>query len=1124
MHSESVPAAVSVATASCVLVALVFPMEALNGSASAASDTRRPGPAEVAQGYVAGEILVAPRTASPGGDAAHDQTEFRASLAALAAEVDAAVVEENEALGYARLRLRDPITSVPAAVERLARSPEVAWVEPNGFYAISACERAPLDPYCVDLADPIPENQWGAYTVGLFDLWRYGFGGDPGVVIAIVDTGIDDFAAPHPDLAPNVLATGYDTVDDDADPTDVGGASFRGHGTHVAGIAAAASNDLGIAGVAYCSSILVVRVMDCTAGDNCPGTFADIAEGIQLAAEYGAEIINLSLGGVDPSNAVRTAVQYAIQKGAIVVAASGNDGTPVLNYPAAYPEVIAVGATEPDDDVASFSNWGEELDVVAPGVDVFSTFLGDGYAAFSGTSTAAPFVSGIAALLVAENSAITQAEVETYLRAHALDLAGGNADRDGYGRLDFLRLSDWSDAPPPYPSAAHGNFAWEWLGGEASPEPSIADPLDGDHRPNIGAPDAADGYDDGVFRNSFATLPILPPHLAGSSEAFEVDLAVAVPASPRYGPEATRNLHLDIWADWDGDGTFEAGAAAEHPVVDATWDPSTWGAATHTATLPFAPVDEHILGNPLIVRSRLAYGASAGSPSGAVPFGEVEDDHFINFVEDFDFDSRVHSPGVYMTMGGWDFIPDPPPFCSNHGEGWMAVTNHPDVGSPCNGFVEGVTVMATPDMDWTEYTAAFVRFWYCHTLQSPGCSAEGDRCRVRLDRNGVKIDLGPIPEGSGTLLFDVSDLVGTDVVRVEFVEETDIQGKVFIDDVVVWAYDGEDPVAITDLGLTRAAGQRELDLAWSAPDENLFIPSPPADGTANLYDLRYREAPIGSETDWAHARPVRPSELASPAPTPGAPGAGQGVSFRAPSAFAGYSVAVRTMDETTNLSALSNAPAVANTPTLGVTVAGQGEVSGAGGEVVTVDFLLTNTGNTVDDFAITASDTEGWELLDLPGWVRLDPGTSTVYSLRVGIASGAGDGDVDSVTVLATSLASALVTGSDVELVRAEGSADVSLPVATVEAYGLRLTGAHPMGDRLTLALDLPERMPAVVAVYSVEGRRVRGLADGTFPAGRHPLLWDGTDDLGAPVASGTYFLLARTPAWSERRNVVLVR
>ncbi|MEZ4655077.1 MAG: S8 family serine peptidase [Candidatus Eisenbacteria bacterium] len=453
----------------------------------------------------------------------------------------ATVVKESSQLGYSKLRLTGDI-GVEEAITRLSMDPAVVWAEPNGFYEADAA--TPQDPMLVDLPGT-PENQWGIFKTGVFDLWRYGSGAGP--IIAIVDTGINSFGTPHPDLAANVLATGIDYVGDDTNPTDEGaGAPGYGHGTHVAGIAAAESNDLGIAGVDFQAKLLFVRVLDCTAGGQCPGTYEDIADGIQWAADHDADVINLSLGGPDASNTVRAAVQYAIQAGAIVVAAAGNDGAPVLSYPAGFPETIAVGATDANDDVASFSNWGPELDVVAPGVDIYSTIPGPSFGKKSGTSMATPFVSGLAALITAKNPAITQSEMETYLQQHALPLAGANAERDGSGRVNFMPLQDWSDAEPPYPPASHGNFAWEWLGDEASPEPTIDDPMDGDFVPNIGPPGVADGYDDGVFPPSILDLPFLPEHLDFGGNGLDVIMSVSGFDGPRYDASPAKSLHLDV--------------------------------------------------------------------------------------------------------------------------------------------------------------------------------------------------------------------------------------------------------------------------------------------------------------------------------------------------------------------------------------------------------------------------------------------------------------------------------------------------------------------------------------------------------------------------------------------------
>ena len=1044
----------------------------------------------------------------------------------------ARIVKEEPVLGYVKLQL-DSVTSPSATMSPQERAgavqatrdaatglelhPDVAWAEPNGFYGALTAE-CPQDPYLVDL--PGSPDQWGVFKAGVFDLWRYGGGGDPSVTIAIVDSGIDDFNDPHPDLAANVLATGYDTVGDDLDPTDVG--AFAGHGTHVAGIAAAASNSIGIAGVSYCSKILVVRALNCSASETCPGTWEDIADGVVLAALYGADVINMSLGGDTGSNLVREAIQLAIKAGSIVVVAAGNDGQPQLSYPAAYPEVIAVGATDSDDNVASFSNWGDELDVVAPGVDIYSTFPGDTWVKENGTSMAAPFVSGLAALTVAENPGISQLEMETYLRAHTVPLSGANAAKDGYGRVQFTHLVDFSDAPPPYGEASHENFAWEWLGTDASPEPSISDPMDADFVPNIGGPGRADGYDDGVFRPSVATLPILPPHISPEADFLDVQLGVCNPYGPRYDGTPGKSLHLDVWADWDSDGTFEA-PAAEHVIVDRTYNPQTWPGPQFGEVIGITPVDEHIYGNPVVIRSRVAYGASAGSPNGTVATGEVEDDHFINFVEDFDIGIRVNNPGVYTVMDLWDIAPDPTPWCGNHGVGHVAATAHPAVGEPCNGAIEGIATLASPDMDWTEYTAAFISLWYCHQIFDPCDPVSLDNCRIRLDRNGVKIDLGPIPLGTGTLFFDVSDLVGTDVVRVEIIEDTDQWGHIAIDDLVIWAYDGEDPVATGDLVASRTAGSTEMNLSWTATDENLFIPSPPAESTGSSYELRYSRDPITDEGSWNRARPVRPRDILAGTVVPGAAGAGESATFRVPSTLQTYHLAQRTQDEVNNRSAISNPASDATAPTIAVAVIGQGAVSASPGDSVDVDFLIRNDGNLVDSFALTATDTAGQDILNVPGYVVLGPSASAIFTARVELSPAVAD-SVDTLTVTAASLSDSTVKAMGDERILIDATTDVESGPIALQTPAMRITGEHPFREVLQLAVDLPATSEASVRIYRPDGRLVRRLVDQQLEAGSHAVAWDGRDERGHPVGSGVYFVTARAGRWGDTRQILRVR
>ncbi|MBN1641492.1 MAG: peptidase S8 [Anaerolineae bacterium] len=303
----------------------------------------------------------------------------------------------------------------------------------------------------VDPNDPHYPSQWALQTVGAPEAWGRTRG--DGVVIAIVDSGID---LTHPDLAP-VLWTnagempdngldddgngylddlhGWDYVEGDALPADE-----KGHGTHVAGIAAAATdNATGIAGMGWGGALMVVRVLD----EEGEGDVADVADGIRYAAENGAHVINLSLGGNSiPAGTVDAAVAYAQGLGVLVVAAAGNSGWSVPFYPAAYEGVLGVGATDQQDLKAWFSNYGSYVDVAAPGVSLISTLPG-GYGWLSGTSMAAPMVSGLAALVWGTAPGASWAQVAEAICAGADDLGAPGWDSYyGWGRIDALGALD----------------------------------------------------------------------------------------------------------------------------------------------------------------------------------------------------------------------------------------------------------------------------------------------------------------------------------------------------------------------------------------------------------------------------------------------------------------------------------------------------------------------------------------------------------------------------------------------------------------------------------------------------------------------------------------------------------
>lgn len=244
-----------------------------------------------------------------------------------------------------------------------------------------------------------------------------------GVEVALLDTGVD---LKHPDLKANILG-GIDLVNDDNDPQD-----DNGHGTGVAGILAARENGLGLIGVAPEVGLWAIKMLRYDE----QGSISDLIRGIEWALERGVQIIAMSLGTEEDNFALREAIRAAYQAGVLLVAAAGNKGMRVL-FPAAYPEVIAVAATDRNDRRAWFSNTGPEVELSAPGTELLSTGLEGGYQVVNGTSFAVPHVSGVAALLFSAGL-VDASEVRRRLAETAEDL-GLAITAQGYGLVDAER-------------------------------------------------------------------------------------------------------------------------------------------------------------------------------------------------------------------------------------------------------------------------------------------------------------------------------------------------------------------------------------------------------------------------------------------------------------------------------------------------------------------------------------------------------------------------------------------------------------------------------------------------------------------------------------------------------------
>ena len=313
--------------------------------------------------------------------------------------------------------------------------------------------------------DPLfQEKQWHLQRVGATSAWEYACGRD--VTVAVIDTGVACWDqgpfSRGSDSAGTRCERGYDFVNDRAEAAD-----DHGHGTHVAGtIAQTTNNGRGAAGLAFCARLMPIKVLTKQGW----GTVANVAEGIRFAADEGASVINLSLGGPIKSRILEDAVNHALSRGVVVVAAAGNSGRSV-GFPAAYEGVIAVSATDANDKIAWFSSRGPEVTIAAPGVAVTQQTVCDGgknkcelFGTFSGTSMASPHVAGAAALLMSngvtapaavraalENAATPKDDANLY-GAGVLD--AGRAVRGEFVRRLGLRFG-WLVALAVWISASH---------------------------------------------------------------------------------------------------------------------------------------------------------------------------------------------------------------------------------------------------------------------------------------------------------------------------------------------------------------------------------------------------------------------------------------------------------------------------------------------------------------------------------------------------------------------------------------------------------------------------------------------------------------------------------------------
>ncbi|HAL57156.1 MAG TPA: hypothetical protein DCP63_11965 [Bacteroidetes bacterium] len=368
----------------------------------------------------------------------------------------------------------DPFT----LAEDLSKLPEVQFAEPWFIYSLASGQFSPND--------PLFNQQWGLQKINAAAAWDV-TQGDSSIVIAIVDSGVE---WAHPDLIGNIWTnpgeSGADALgrdkrsngtDDDGNGFvddwhgwDLVGSDFRNpqadnnpaptganntHGTHVAGIAAASTNNgLGVASIGFRCKLLPVKTTADLDTRGSGGTAYILAgyDGIVYAAQMGAKIINCSWGGAGGSQLEQDVVTFATQRGSLIVAAAGNNGSDTFFSPAGYRNVLGVAATDRNDQRAFFSNYGEIVDVSAPGVDILSTLYQSTYVSFgwSGTSMASPFAAGLAALVRTRFPSLTPLQVGEQVRVTSDNIDAGNpsyANKLGFGRINALRALTVTDLP-----------------------------------------------------------------------------------------------------------------------------------------------------------------------------------------------------------------------------------------------------------------------------------------------------------------------------------------------------------------------------------------------------------------------------------------------------------------------------------------------------------------------------------------------------------------------------------------------------------------------------------------------------------------------------------------------------
>jgi hypothetical protein len=365
--------------------------------------------------FVADELLIQLR---PGVSHAKANKIIKAVGATAAGEIQNIQVK----------KITVPAHALEQVKEALSHNPNIEFVEHNYLASLSVNPNDVKFPAQWHLQKIDAPFGWDIHT------------GSSGIPIAIIDSGVDPT---HPDLADKLLP-GYNFIGDNTDTQDV-----HGHGTAVAGSAAAMTNNsIGVAGIAWENPIIPLAVLDPSGW----ATYYDISQAITYAADNSVKVMNISLAGPSSSSTLQNAVNYAWNKGAIIFAAAANENTDTPYYPAACNHVVSVAATTSNDSRASFSNYGEWVDISAPGTSILTTTRGGGYGSWNGTSFASPISAGLGALVLSLNPALTNDQVIEIIENSADDLGAAGFDPYfGFGRINVFESLVAASGSSPEP-------------------------------------------------------------------------------------------------------------------------------------------------------------------------------------------------------------------------------------------------------------------------------------------------------------------------------------------------------------------------------------------------------------------------------------------------------------------------------------------------------------------------------------------------------------------------------------------------------------------------------------------------------------------------------------------------